>query len=752
MSESSFHPGELFCPARAALRGRRALLVSSLTAIAFASLCQAGQTRTWTSNDYSDFEKGNIKKLSLRSDGQLTLAPRFQELFDSSSTYLWTLARDSKGNLYTGGGPGAKLYRISPKGNKKVLAELDGMEIHAIAVNRKDEIFAATSPDSKIYRVSSEGKATLFYDPKAKYVWAMAFDSKGNLFVATGDEGRIYCVSPEGKGRLFYATDETHARSMVLDGKDNLIVGTDPGGLVIRISPAGEGFVLYQMPKKEVTAVAVGADGSIYASGVGTKQPSSILPSMPIMPVPAPSQSTVSVTVSSTPKPAPSPAPTMAPGAPTGTPGGSEVYRIATDGRPAIIWNNSQDIVYALAFDANGHLLLGCGNKGYIYRVDSDTLSTALLNAPPTQVTSLLSAPDGKIYAATGNIGKVYQIGPGLEQEGTIESDVFDAGMFTEWGRLSFKSVSNGGRISIVTRSGNLDQPQKSWSPWSAAIDSAEGARITSPSARFVQWKATFSDKTGQSPELKSVDVAYLPMNVAPRIQEIDITPPNYRFPAASAAISVPQTLNLPPLGKRTVTGTISLPSTTTESTPGMNAAKGFIGARWLASDENGDSMVYTVEIRGIHEKEWKLLKDKVKQKYLSWDSTAFADGEYQIRVTASDLPGNPPAAALTSDAVSESFLIDNTPPQIAGLAASPNGAALQVRWNAADALSNIEKAEYSLDGGEWMIVPPVTRLSDSRQLSYDLEIKNASAGEHTIAVRVSDEYDNQATAKVIAR
>ena len=39
----------------------------------------------------------------------------------------------------------------------------------------------------------------------------------------------------------------------------------------MRVSPAGEGFVLYQMAKKEVTAVAVGKDGSIYATAVGVK-------------------------------------------------------------------------------------------------------------------------------------------------------------------------------------------------------------------------------------------------------------------------------------------------------------------------------------------------------------------------------------------------------------------------------------------------------------------------------------------------
>src|SRR5438270_654533 len=165
-----------------------------------------------------------------------------------------------------------------------------------------------------------------------------------------------------------------------------------------------------------------------------------------------------------------------------------------------------------------------------------------------------------------------------------------------------------------------------------------------------------------------------------------------------------------------------------------MQLAKGFIGARWLASDPNGDPLIYTVEIRGVNETEWKLLKDKVTEKYLTWDSTAFPDGEYRLRVTASDAPGNPPGEALTSRMESAPFTIDNTPPKITGLAATRNGGKLQVRWHAADALNNVTKAEYSLDGGDWTVVAPVTRLSDAPELDYELTV-DAGAGQNTFNV-----------------
>jgi len=712
-----------------------------------AALLTAGETRTWTQGDFSDFEKGVIQNLSLRSDGLLTLAPHSRELFDTGAAYLWALAQDSKGNLYAGGGTTAKLYRVQPDGKSKTVADLGGVEIHAIAVDSHDRVYVATSPDGKVCRISAAGKPEVFYDPKAKYIWAMAFDSHGNLFVATGDQGEIHRVSPDGHGSVFFKTDETHVRSMAIDARDNLIVGTDPGGLVLRVSPAGEGFVLYQMPKREVTTVAVARDGSIYAAAVGTKQAPALpaAPTAPVTPV------TVTINAPGTPAPAaqPAPRPTPPPSAATVVTGGSEVYRIETNGNPRRIWSHAQDVVYAIAFDRDGRVLLGAGNKGNVYRIESPSLYTLLLTMSAAQITAFQPGGDGRLYAATGNVGKIYEIGPGLEPQGSIESDVFDAGMFTQWGRLSFEGHMNGGTAAVETRTGNLDQPQKNWSRWSSPITITEGGRIASPSARFIQWRATLgAGAGGRSPELESVSVAYLSKNIEPRVEEIEITPANYKFPAPPTLTTAPATLSLPPLGKHPAPG-FSIESAS--STPSMTYVKGWLGVRWLASDPNGDPLVYTVEIRGEKETTWKPLKDKLNEKYFSWDTTSFPDGEYRLRVTASDAPGNPPGEALTASVESEPFLIDNTPPKIAGLAAMRSGNKIQVRWHAADALNNIAKAEYSLDGGDWTVVSPVTRLSDSLALDYDLTV-DAAPGEHTIAVRVQDDYDNLAVEKVVVK
>ena len=88
---------------------------------------------------------------------------------------------------------------------------------------------------------------------------------------------------------------------------------------------------------------------------------------------------------------------------------------------------------------------------------------------------------------------------------------------------------------------------------------------------------------------------------------------------------------------------------------------------------------------RGFRRRNGSWLRDKLKEKLLSWESNTFPDGEYIIRVTASDSPDNPPDQALTASIESERFTIDNTAPKITGLTGSKAGSKITVRWRAAD-------------------------------------------------------------------
>ena len=718
-----------------------------------AAAARAVETKYWQEADMAAFDKGSLTRLALGSDGRLTLAPVLKEVFDPSVTFLWAVARDSQGNLYAGGGglggTKAKLFLVDANGKTKTLAELDGLAVQAIAIDRQDRVYAATAPDGKVYRVDASGKSEVFYDPRAKYIWALAFSKSGDLYVATGDPGEIHRVSPSGAGSVFFRTEETHARSLAVDPNDNLIVGTDPRGLILRLTPRSggnaEGFVLYQAPKREITALAISPDGTIYAAGVGVKQPARTTPApATTAPVAPPRGASAPNTITLTPVRPAAPPPTLVTAIPAVT-GGSDIYRIQTDGYARRIWTHAQDLVYALAFDSRGRVVAGTGNRGNIYRLDSDYSYTRLLKADVTQVTGFFAAPD-RLYAVTGNIGKVLAIGPELESSGALESDVFDAGAFSYWGRLSSESKSPGS-VEFETRSGNLDRPQSNWSAWSRL----NGGRVTSPPARFLQYRVKLAGAGGVSPEVTEMDVAYQMRNVAPVIEDLETTQANYKFPAPAApAAPANPTLNLPPLGRRAAPASTA-GGNDSGASPTLTWSKGQIGARWLANDEDRDTLVFKVEIRGVNETVWKPLKDQIRERYFSWDSTAFPDGKYLLRVTASDAPSNPPYQALTSSRESPPFLIDNTPPEITDLRGAPSGSRIEIRFHAKDAWSVIDKAEYSVNGGEWLVVEPVNRLSDSTEEDYRVEVERGQ-GETTIAVRVADYAENQAAAKVVVK
>src|SRR5712691_7647797 len=157
----------------------------------------------WETRTYDDFRKGKLANVSLTSDDELILAPRFDTVFNTEQTLVWSAVADSKGNVYLGTGHDGKIFKVDPSGKGIQIADLAELDVLALAVDSKDVLYAGTSPDGKVYRIEN-GAATEFFDPKTKYIWSLVFDKQGRLLVGTGDKGVIYRVTADGKGAPFY--------------------------------------------------------------------------------------------------------------------------------------------------------------------------------------------------------------------------------------------------------------------------------------------------------------------------------------------------------------------------------------------------------------------------------------------------------------------------------------------------------------------------------------------------------------------
>jgi len=755
----------------------------------------AEHTRFWRQSDYDAFQKGDAKGVALRSDGKLVLAPKFAPFADASLAYLWSLKLDSRGNLYAAGGSNAKIVKFDNSGSSSMVFDSQEMTAQALIFDKSDNLYVATAPDGKVYKVTPAGQKSVFFDPKTKYIWDLALAPDGTLFVATGDPGKIFAVDPSGNSQLFYSAEETHVRTLILDGKGNLLAGTEPNGLVLRIAlaaessaqngkapatrqPAGKrapaptaakekdssddtgrsAYVVYETAKREVTALALDPAGNLYVAAIGEKRPGP--PQPPVQQNEqenAAGGQTITVTV--------------------GGPGGLQqpqqgnpfvpfpalstaaVYRIAPDGSPEEIWASRDTSVYAMGLSPEGKLLLGTGNQGAIMQLDGDRVFSRLAKAESEQVTSFARASNGKIYVATANPGKVFTLGPELESEGNFQSEPFDARVFSRWGRLTWwGNNSAGSGIEFYVRAGNTSDPGKNWSPWAGPYRDPKGQEVDCPPSRFVQWKATLHGASSP-PDVSWVEMAYLPKNVAPQISGVVMQNPGVRVSGFGQQAGPPQaspvTLRMPAApGSQSGSSPRGIESPRFETPPQGYAQKGYQAVLWSAEDPNDDELTYSIYYRGENEKDWKLLKDKLEQKFYSWDTNSMPDGAYYLKIVGSDEKSNPPNEALKAERVSERFVIDNTPPTISEITSQPapgpaGDPAVTVRFRAADAASSIVRAQYSLDAGDWTIVPPEGGLSDSPAEQYSITLRGVAPGEHTVSVRVYDQFENEAAAKV---
>jgi len=737
----------------------------------FAPSAFADGTRTWEQSKFEDLTKGTATGVAIRSSGGLELAPSFKLLYATPSTYIWAVASDDAGNIYAATGSPARVYRITPDGQATIIFEPQELQVQALEVGPHGVIYAATAPDGKVYKIEHKPQAKAdapkssktdtkaekdaakpvldsswssseYFAPGTKYIWNLVLDKSGNLYVATGDHGEIYKVTPKSEHSVFFKSDDTHIRVLALDAQGNVIAGTDGSGLVYRISPAGEGFVLYSAPKKEITALALDRAGNIYAAGVGEKRAGATSPVGPSpmismgSNVPSTGPQTPGVTLTMTPN-NPQVGPFPFPGG--GASGGSDLYRIAPDGSPSRIFTSREDIVYALGFDSHDKLLAGTGNRGHVFAIEAQDEFSDLLKAPASQVTGFAKAPGGGLYAASSNLGKIFILGPGPENEGTYESDVFDAKVFSRWGRAEFRGAGN---VDLLARSGNVDNPDRNWSPWKPVNLTKESA-MGVPAARYAQWKAVLHAGTVK-PGVDTVTLNYLPKNVAPEIEDVSV-----QVGVRYQPIQKQPGLNL----NTDVSGSAGIHF---ESPVPSTHDRDAIGVKWNAHDENDDQLVYSVYYRGDGESRWLLLKDSLTDKAYSFDASLLPDGGYTVKIVASDAPSHSPGEALTASKESRRFEVDTTPPRVENLTASAEGSQIHVRFRAEDGFSTIKRAEYSIDAGDWKYVEPVGQLSDAKIEDYDfmaaLGTGNDAASDHVIVVRVYDKYDNMGAAKALLK
>ncbi len=717
--------------------------------VASAPVTYSGQPIIWETGGRTELLKGDARGVSISDTGMLMLAPRLNEVFNTEQAFVWSSAVDAQGNVYLGTGHDGKIYRVSPEGRGSLLYDAAELDVTALAAARDGAIYAGTSPDGKVYRITPDGHADVFFDPMDKYIWSLAALADGSLAVGTGDNGKLYRVRTAGakpESSLLIATNQTHVMSLAVTPQGDLIAGTDPGGLVLRISPEGKAFALFDAHLREIHALAPAADGSIYALALSEGASTGRQQSVPA-PVPQPTEGvgapSTSVTITAIDE---SGAPIQQPGQParsrTDTSNArSAVFRILPDGATDVVWSSPSITAFAITPALQpGSVLIGTADKGRIYSVTNDGRDTLLLQSSEGQIASFL-VRGNQVYAASSNQGKLFRFGLELVGEGSYESPVRDAKLTASWGRLWWRGNGN---VELQTRSGNGERPDATWSEWSSSYRDREGSAISSPRARFIQWRATLRSAGPGATWMEDASLAYLPRNVAPEVLAITSLPIGVGLQQISQLQVDPnvESSGLDP----------SLFGAVAQVPPRRIFQRGARSFQWQAEDRNGDTLEYAIYYRPLNETTFRLLRDKLRDNFYTIDGATLADGRYIIKIVASDAADNPLGQALTGERLSEPVDIDNTPPVLRPLPMPQAGGNNRVVFDVDDATGKIKRGDFSLDGSPWTPLFPDDGIADSGHERYSVDLPALAPGEHTVSLRAFDGSGNVGTLSVTLR
>lgn len=708
---------------RGRMNRRVAVVIMATALLGMATgLTEAVETRGWRTSGRDEFLAASLESLSVSSEGRVQVAPALLPVDGIDVAYVWSLRTDPSGKVWAGTGNSGEIFLIDGLKASRVHDPV-ALQVESMAIDARGQLVVGTAPDGTILRVAGDGTAQTHVDLPSQHVWQIGFDKAGRLLAATGEPARLYRVDARGEASILFEADADHFTAMALHG-DRIFLGDDRKGLIWRIDADGQARVLYDAAEVEVRAIALGEDGSVYAA------------------VNRDIAETLAATIGSSAAPAGGSGAGGSRREANPTNPGPVVYRIRPDGAVESLWTCSDATIQAMINGPDGSLLIGTGGvSGGIYRLDPATRDWSLLGRPKAPQVLALARMNEALYLATGSPGRVYRADLTGSPVGKILSVVHDARHVSDWGVVRWEdSASDGGRMTVRTRTGNTALPDATWSDWSAPLADAPGSPITSPAARFVQWEAVLN----RGAALSSVTLTWAEKNLPPMISKILVSDAGAQLQRGGDNGGPQPVVQSLPGNVRAEFSMTSQGSRRGASSDEASWARRYRTIRWEATDPNEDALRYGLEYRARGEEEWRPLTETLEEPLYVLDSTRLPDGEWSVRVSALDAPDNSPGEELSDRRESDFFLVDNTPPVIEALTVAPVGDSLAISARFLDAAGSIESAEFSLDGTEWRRMLPLDRVWDERSEEVRITVARSKSGGSDLLLRAYDETGNK--------
>jgi sugar lactone lactonase YvrE len=679
----------------------------------------AGGTRTWRLTSYKDFDEGEATGVLLSSLGEATSGFSASRI-DVSESVVYSSVAAPDGTTFIGTGDQGVVYAYK-SGKLKKLAKLDAVLVASLAAGPNGSVFVGTMPGGRIFAIDRDGKVREAAKLDAEHVWGLVYDEgKQTLYAATGPNGRLYSVDVSRldrpavgrRDKLISDTGEKHLLSLVRGDDGALYAGSADQAILYKITPGEKGATvqaLHDFEGDELRAIARRGN-TLYVAvnefqrGGSTTTTTSTGPNAPRgtkMVLPTATTTTTTSTTSS--------------GLTRDRKGRGAVYRVDPDGRVEQLHALADGYFTALHVDSDGNVWAAAGSNGRVYLIRPDRTVITAFDLPERQVLTLAfdataqkGGPNGLL--GTGDAGALYRIAADPQKDAHYVTKVFDAQFPARWGNLAW---GGHGSLALETRSGNTSHPDKTWSAWSAPqkpekVGDGGSGHIASPPGRYLQIRANFG---GARTVMRDMTVYYQPQNQRPRVAEITV-------------------------------GDDASQKRVSAFARGGKPRSPVVKLRWRVDNPDDDDLIYRLAYREESENNWKPIggAEPLTRTEYEWNTESIPDGNYVVRVVASDERSNPREEALEHSLTSTPFLVDNRKPELSEIkVAYPTASG-----RAHDSFSAISELAYSIDGGDWQPFAPKDGIFDDPTEEFSVKLPPGLAvGTHSLAVRAVDAAEN---------
>lgn len=682
-----------------------------------ASTAFAGGTRVWRLTSYKDFDEGEATGVLLSSLGEATSGFSASRV-DVNEAVVYSSATAPDGTVYVGTGDQGVVYAY--KGGKlRKLAKLDAVLVSSLAVGPSGGVFAGTMPGGRVFSIDRDGKVREIAKLEAEHVWGLVYDeAKQTLYAATGPTGRIFAIDVARldrpavgrRDRLLAETGEKHLLSLVRGDDGSLYAGSADQAILYKITPNGGGTAtvqaLHDFEGDELRAIA--RRGNTLYVAVNAFQQGSSTSSSPSSGPNAPrGTKMVMPTAAAT--------TTTGAGLSRDRKGRGAVYRVDPDGRVEQLHALADGYFAALHVDNEGNVWAAAGSNGRVYLIRPDRTVITAFDLPERQVLTLAFDPNAQRggptgLLGTGDAGALYRVSADPPKDAHYISKVFDAQFPARWGNLKW---GGHGALTLETRSGNTSRPDKTWSAWSPPqrpekVGDGGVGHVASPPGRYLQIRANFG---GARTVVRDLSVYYQPQNQRPRVIEITV-------------------------------GDEAAPRRVSAFSRSAKPRSPVVKVRWRVDNPDDDELIYRLYYREESETNWKPIggAEPLTRTDYEWNTESIPDGNYVVKVVASDERSNAREDALEHSLTSTPFLVDNRKPELSDVKVAYPYAS----GRAHDSFSAISELAYSVDGGDWQPFSPKDGIFDDPTEEFSFKLPpGLAAGAHSLAVRAVDAAEN---------